>query len=344
MKTKAAVLVNKRCVSGRMDMATFHQRVLWTLTLITLLVAGAYLATFSLPGFAATSESAAKPAKRVQPQPFPSPEAGMEALAGAVKAHDLAKLKSILGSDGEVILESGDPAEDKATRERFMVAYADSHKIQERGLAKAWILVGKDDWPLPVPLVKRGSAWYFDARAGKQEVINRRIGRNELSTMQAVLAYVDAQRDYYARNPQNDKILQYAQKFISSEGKRDGLYFPTKAGEKPSPLGPLFDARRAAGYVHDDGSKPGPYHGYRYRILKAQGPKAQGGAYDYVVNGKMIGGFALVAYPAVYGNSGVMTFIVNHDGVVYEKNLGPNTAAIAQKMSRFDPDDTWRRQ
>ena len=288
----------------------------------------------------AGSASSAASTKQI---PFTTPEEATEALANAVKAGNVGRLTRILGPEGRTILESGDPVEDKATRERFSRAYAESHRL-DRGVASTWILVGKDDWPLPIPLVKRDSAWYFDARAGKEELLNRRIGRNELSTIQAVLAFVDAQQEYYSRNPQNDKLLHYAQKFVSSPGKRDGLYFPTKGGEKPSPLGPLFDARRAAGYVQAEGGAPAPYHGYYYRILRAQGPKAPGGAYDYVVNGQMMGGFALVAYPARHGNSGVMTFLVNHDGVVYEKNLGPDTAAIAQKITRFNPDDGWKRR
>ncbi|MGZ9006347.1 MAG: DUF2950 domain-containing protein, partial [Burkholderiales bacterium] len=277
-------------------------------------------------------------------RPFGSPEEAMEAFAASMKAGDVASLKAMLGPAGAAILESGDPVVDKETRARFAAAYAESHKVEERGLAKAWIVVGKDNWPLPIPVVKRGSAWYFDAQAGKEELLNRRIGRNELSVVQAMLAYVDAQQEYYARNPQKDKLLQYAQKFVSSKGKRDGLYFPAAAGEKPSPLGPLFDVGRAQGYTPDEGGTPSPYLGYYYKILKRQGLKAPGGAYDYVVNGKMIGGFALVAYPATYGNTGIMTFMVSHEGVVFEKNQGPNTAEIAQKMTLFNPDATWKRR
>jgi hypothetical protein len=293
---------------------------------------------------AAAAEAAKAPAKAATlPRPFGSPEEAMESFALAVKAGDVAQLKAILGSEGTALLESGDPIADRETRERFSAAYAESHKIEYRGLAQAWITVGKDDWPVPIPMAKRGSAWYFDARAGKEELLNRRIGRNELSVIKALLAYVDAQQEYHGRNPENDRLPHYAQKFVSSEGQRDGLYFPTKVGEKPSPLGPLFDARRAKGYVPDEGGRPAPYHGYYYKILKGQGSKAPGGAYDYVVNGKMIGGFALVAYPARYRNSGVMTFIVNHDGVVYQKDLGSKTAELAQKMTQFNPDETWKR-
>jgi hypothetical protein len=191
--------------------------------------------------------------------------------------------------------------------------------------------------------VKGKDGWRFDARQGREEVLNRRIGRNELSAAQAMLAYVDAQREYYLRNPRNDKLLHYAQKFDSAPGKRDGLYFPTRTGEKPSPLGPLFASAKAAGYTKDGDRMPDPYYGYRYRILKGQGPDAPGGAYDYVVQGRMIGGFALIAWPASYGSSGVMSFIVNHEGVVYEKDLGPNTAAAAAKITRFNPDRSWKR-
>lgn len=287
----------------------------------------------------APSASLAADAKQTT---FPSAETAMEAFAAAVKAHDVAALGRILGPGAKDILESGDKVEDKAARERFTAAYEKSHKLSLVSPTKATIVVGTDDWPFPVPVVKDASAWRFDLREGREELLNRRIGRNELWTQQSMLAYVDAQREYYARNPQNSKVLEYAQKFVSSEGKRDGLYFPTAAGEKPSPLGPLFDAQRAAGYVRDSGGKPGAYHGYYYRILKAQGRNARTGAHEYLANGKMIGGYALVAYPAAYGNTGIMTFIVNYEGAVYEKDLGPDTATIVQKMTRFDPDPTWK--
>ena len=318
-------------------------RALFTaLVILAMLIAGTCLALIATMTFAANGTAAQGATKQ---RSFAKAEEAMEAFAEAVNTHDLATLRAMLGREGEAILQSGDPAEDREMRERFAAAYAESHKLEEeRGGSRAWIVVGKDDWSLPIPLVKRGALWYFDTKAGKEELLNRRIGRNELSTMQAVLAYVDAQQEYYLRNPQNDALLHYAQKFVSSPGKRDGLYFPTSSGEKSSPLGPLFDARRAAGYLPSEGGKPAPYHGYHYRILKAQGSKAPGGAYQYVVNGKMMGGFALVAYPANYGNSGIMTFVVNHEGIIYEKDLGPDTTAITQKMTRFNPDETWQRR
>jgi hypothetical protein len=274
---------------------------------------------------------------------FASPQEAAQALGAAAGAGNVKALESILGPGSAALLRSGDAVADRRGRERFAKAFAEANKIERQGDAKALVLVGKDEWPLPIPLVKGAAGWRFDAEAGREEILNRRIGRNELSAVQAMLAYVDAQREYYLRNPRNDKLLHYAQKFDSTPGKRDGLYFPTKAAEKPSPLGPLFASARAQGYTKEGDGMPDPYHGYRYRILKRQGPDAPGGAYDYVVQGRMIGGFALIAWPAAYGSSGVMTFLVNHDGVVYEKDLGPGTTAAAAKITRFNPDKSWKR-
>jgi hypothetical protein len=274
---------------------------------------------------------------------FGSPEEAAKALAAAAGAGDAKALEAILGPGSASLVRSGDAVADRRGRERFAQAFAEANKVEHRGDAKAVLLVGKDEWPLPIPIVKGADGWRFDTKSGREEILNRRIGRNELSAAQAMLAYVDAQREYYLRNPRNDKLLHYAQKFGSTPGKRDGLYFATKAGEPPSPLGPLFASAKAQGYTKDGDDLPDPYHGYRYRILKRQGPDAPGGAYDYVVQGRMIGGFALIAWPAAYGNSGVMTFIVNHDGVVYERDLGPNTAAAAGKITSFNPGKSWKR-
>ena len=274
---------------------------------------------------------------------FGSPEDAANALAAASRASDVKALESILGPGSARLIRSGDAVADRRGRERFAQAYAEASKVERQGDAKAILMIGKDEWPMPIPMVKGKDGWRFDARQGGEEILNRRVGRNELSTVQVMLAYVDAQREYYLRNPRNDKLLHYAQKFGSVPGKRDGLYFPTKAGEAPSPLGPLFTKAKAAGYGKDEDGLPDPYYGYRYRILTRQGPDAPGGAYDYVAQGKMIGGFALVAYPASYGSSGVMTFIASHAGVVYEKDLGPDTAAAVRKITRFNPDKTWKR-
>ena len=295
-------------------------------------------------GIAAESKAqgaASKPAAAKR-KTYAAPEEAVKDLIAAVKAGDLKAMLAILGPEAKAVVSSGDAVADREGRERFVKAYEEANKLEKSG-DRTVLSVGKDAWPFPIPVVKDAAGWRFDAKEGKEEILNRRIGRNEISTMQAALAYVDAQREYYLRNPQRDKLLSYAQKFVSTKGKRDGLYFETKQGEPPSPLGPLFDAAKAAGYAKSEGAKPGAYHGYHYRILKGQGPDASGGAYDYVSQGRLLGGHALVAWPATYGNSGVMTFLVNHDGVVYEKDLGPQTAAAAAKSTKFNPDKTWRR-
>jgi hypothetical protein len=274
---------------------------------------------------------------------FASPDEAVKELVATARAGDTKAMARILGPGAREILESGDPVADKAALERFVESFNDAHKIVMQGDAKSVLSTGKDSWPFPLPIVKEGASWRFDTAAGKEEILNRRIGRNELDVIQVLQAYVDAQREYYLRNAQGDKMLQYAQRIVSNEHKRDGLYFPTRAGEKPSPLGPLVDSGRAEGYSKGEGGKRIPYRGYYYRILKRQGPDAPGGAYDYVAQGRMIGGFAMVAWPAAYDNSGVMTFIVNHDGVVYQKDLGPGTFAAAQKMTTFNPDKSWKR-
>ena len=281
-------------------------------------------------------------AATAQQKIFSSPQEAARELAAASKAHDHQAMIALLGGGAASIVFSGDPVADRASEDRFAQAYEEANRLDMQGDAKAILLVGKDDWPLPFPLVKSQSGWRFDARQGQEEVLTRRIGRNELAVIQVLQAYVDAQQEYYLRNPQKNELLCYAQKAGSSKGKRDGLYFPVGEGEPPSPLGPLFAKAQAEGYKLAEDGKPVPYHGYFYRILKAQGPAAKNGAYDYVVRGKMIGGFALVAYPAAYANSGVMTFIVSHDGVAYQKDLGPETAAVAGRMSRFNPDGSWK--
>jgi hypothetical protein len=275
-------------------------------------------------------------------QSFPSPEAGVQALIDATKSNDTKTMLTILGPEAQSFINTGDPVSDRASRARFVQAYEEVHTLVPLGDTQVVLQVGKDAWPFPIPLVKGSTNWRFDSKAGKEEILNRRIGRNELDVIQVCLAYVDAQREYYMRNPQRVALLQYASKFMSTKGKRDGLYWETTAAEPPSPLGPLLVRARSEGYNPKAG-KPTPYHGYYYKMLTGQGPKAPGGAYDYVVRGQMVGGFAMVAYPAKYGSSGIMTFIVNHDGVVYQKDLGPRTAALAKSMTKFNPDETWKK-
>jgi len=273
---------------------------------------------------------------------FPAPEEGVQALIEAAQKNDTTILLAILGPEAKTLVNTSDPISDRANRERFVKSYEEAHTLVPSGDTKVVLQIGKDEWPFPIPLIKGSAGWHFDTPAGKAEVLNRRIGRNELDVIQVCLAYVDAQREYYMRNPLNAALLQYAPKFISTKGKRDGLYWDTPANEPPSPLGPLVAQARREGYKRTAG-KPVPYHGYYYKMLTGQGPDAPDGAYDYVVRGKMVGGFALVASPAQYGSSGIMTFIVNHDGVVYEKDFGPNTAARARSMTKFNPDKTWKK-
>jgi hypothetical protein len=250
---------------------------------------------------------------------FPSPEVGVQALVDAAKRNDIDTMLQIFGVEAESFINTGDPVSDQASRERFVRAYEEAHTLVQSGDTRVILQVGKDEWPFPIPLVKDGTSWRFDAEEGQEELINRNIGRNELDVIQVCLAYVDAQREYYRRNPQRDALLQYAQRFMSTEGKRDGLYWETTADESPSPLGLFLVRARTKGYELT-ADHPTPYHGYYYKILTSQGPNAPGGTYDYVVRDVMIGGFAMVAYPAQYGSSGIMTFIVNHDGIVYQKD------------------------
>jgi hypothetical protein len=274
---------------------------------------------------------------------FDSPEAGVAALVAAVEANDASALRAILGAHGEKLISSGDPVADAKYRETFVKAYRRANAIEKLNDTRATLVVGKDRWPLPIPLVKANGAWYFDTKKGEQEILDRRVGRNELATIQACLAIVDAQRDYVAKDQDSNGLLEYAPKFVSTPGMHDGLYWEQKPGEPPSPLGPLLAAAAKSGYASANPLTSAPYHGYFYRMLMQQGKDAPGGAYDYMVRGKLIGGFAVIAYPARYGVSGVMTFIVNHDGVVYQKDLGKNTAAIATAMNSFNPDPSWKR-
>jgi hypothetical protein len=316
-----------RCTSNVTDYTPARSRHLTVLLVLSLLSMGA----------AGVALGAA-----VRQKSFPTPEEGVQALIEAVQNNDITALLGILGPEAKSLADTDDPVVDRENRERFVKSYEEAHTLVQAGDTKIVLQIGKDEWPFPIPLIKDSAGWRFDTQEGKAEIRKRRIGRNELDVIQVCLAYVDAQREYYTRNPMNSTLLQYASKFLSTKGKRDGLYWEAPDNEPPSPLGPLVAQARREGYKRAAG-KPVPYHGYYYKMLTGQGPDAPDGAYDYVVRGKMIGGFALVAYPAQYGSSGIMTFIVNHDEVVYEKDLGPNTATTAQSMTKFNPDKTWKK-
>ncbi len=271
---------------------------------------------------------------------FKTAEDAVNALIAGARKGDKNAVLGVLGHKGKQIVTSGDPVADASVRGKFVAAYDAKHEIKVDG-DKATLIIGDENWPFPVPLVRRGDLWNFDTRAGLDEVLRRRVGRNELSTIQSLLAYVQAQNEYAALDPAGLGPHTYAMRIVSSAGKKDGLYWPAASGEQQSPLGEFFAEASAEGYK--PGAKPIPFHGYYYRILTRQGPDAKGGAFDYVVNGKMIGGFALIATPAEYGNSGVMTFIVNHDGDVFEKDLGPRTAKIVKSIQAFEPDKGWKK-
>ena len=274
---------------------------------------------------------------------FKTPEEAVTALVAAVRADDMAKMTAILGPDSEDLLDSGDEVADKNGREDYLELFDEAHRteIEEEGVAILYI--GSLDWPFPIPIVAEEGLWYFDTMEGREEIIDRRVGRNELSTIQVCLAYVDAQQEYFRTDWDEDGILEYAQKKRSSPDKKDGLYWPTEEGEELSPLGDMAADAEEEGYDVDDPAEgPRPYHGYFFRILKSQGENAPGGAYDYLVGENMIGGFALVAWPAEHADSGVMTFLVNHDGKVFEKDLGPETAELVKAITSFDPDDSWK--
>lgn len=281
---------------------------------------------------------------RASQKDFASADEATQALVSAARSDDTRSLVAVLGRDVEALLNSGDAVQDKNSRERFVAEYDAMHSLDPGQPGSVVLTVGTDKWPFPFPLVETNGRWRFDTAAGTDEIVNRRVGANELAAIQACLAFVDAEREYYASNPQKEPLMHFAQKLISTDGQKDGLYWPTTGDDAPSPLGESFARARAEGYFKDEKTQNEPYHGYLYKLLTAQGPNAVGGAYDYMAKDKMIGGFALIAFPADYGNSGVMTFIVSHSGSVFSKDLGPDTMKIAQEISVFDPDESWQRE
>ena len=275
---------------------------------------------------------------------FTTPETALAALADAVKAGDSNLLRSIFGPD---LKDIKNPDRVQAANEftAFAAALNTSHRVVHESDTKCVLEVGTNSWPFPIPLVKREGGWFFDTQAGKEELLNRRIGRNELATLAVLRAYVDAQSEYASEDQDGDEVLEYAQRLISSPGSKDGLYWPLTLDGSVSPLGPLVAQAQGEGYgmkPKEENPAPEPYQGYFFKILTRQGKHAPGGKYDYVINGNMIGGFALVAWPAEYGQTGIMTFIVNQQGRVFQKDLGPKTARAAAAMKEYHPDPTWQ--
>ena len=352
---KNTVNAIKRPLEGSRKMNRFA----WKFNLITRFTV-VFLLAVSFAGFS--------PASRAQEQvqsTYSTPEEAMQALVSAVKAKDRAALDSIFGPD-HAKLTSGDDVEDNNDLNEFAEAITESAQLQKASDAKYILVVGNNNYPTPIPIVQRQGKWIFDTVAGLEEVLDRRIGENELSAINTCRAYAIAQWEYFTQGDwDNDGVAEYAQRFYSTPGERNGLYWETAEGEKPSPLGALVAAARAEGY----GSKPlraprsskaatpvpenasntqplppprVPYHGYYFKILKGQGPHASGGKYSYIINGNMIAGYALIAFPEKWGNSGVMTFIINQQGRVYQKNLGPDTVRLAPAIAEYDPDSSWK--
>lgn len=274
-------------------------------------------------------------------QTFATPEAAVDALVAALKANDDAALLSIFGDRHKKLVITGDRAYDTAARADAAAQITAFRALDDRGADRRVLLIGAEAWPLPIPLVREAGTWHFSTEEGVEELINRRIGGNERNAIHVLRTYLDAQRNFASRDRDGDGILQYAQKLASTPGKYDGLYWPADEakGEEASPFGPLIAASSAYRIGHTKGD---PYRGYHFRIMTRQGKSAPGGAYSYVINSRMIAGFAMIAHPAVYGESGVMTFIVNQNGKVYEKDLGSNTARISAKTSAFDPGVSWK--
>jgi len=290
-----------------------------------------------LLGLAIAAGCAKQPGKE---SGFKTADEAVDALVTALQANDMAAVQTLLGPGSEQLLDSGDPVQDASDRADFLAAYAAGHALVDDGPDRKVLEMGEDDWRMPIPIVKRDGRWQFDGEAGIDEMIYRRVGANELGAIDVCRGFVEAQLEYASQGRDGDPAGIYALKLISDEGLHNGLYWPTEEGEPESPAGPFVAAAAAEGYRRVEGERR-PYHGYYYRLLYAQGPNANGGARDYFKDGLMTEGFALIAWPADYGSSGVQTFIVNQDGVVFQKDLGEDTATAVESIQSFDPDSSW---
>ncbi|HKN02042.1 MAG TPA: DUF2950 domain-containing protein [Candidatus Binataceae bacterium] len=311
-----------------MTIRTLTRKVIELAVILTILSTCSYAVSF-----AASEDS--------QQQVFRSPASAAAALVGAAMADDMKSLTAILGPDADEIITSGDPVADNNAREDFTKRYDQMHRLAYDDKGRVILYVGADNWPLPIPIVKHGDGWVFDSAAGKDEMLFRRIGRNELSTIDVLQELADAQLEYAGAERAAPGQAQFAQTIFSSPGKKNGLYWPTNEGEAESPIGPLIAEATAEGYQRDPSGRPAPFHGYYYKVLTGQGADAPGGPQDYIVDGKMTRGFAFLAYPADYRASGVMTFMIDQAGVVVEKDLGPDTEKTAPTISTFNPDASW---
>jgi hypothetical protein len=298
------------------------------------------LAVLAVLGGAQRTRAAGAPT--AERREFASPEQAADALLAAVRSDDPHELLDILGPQGQELIQSGDPVADRNARQRLLGAYDAAHRVERSGTSLAALIVGTEAWALPIPIVKQDSGWRFDTEASAQKILDRRVGRNELNVIEVCRAYVAAQREFALAHPLGKHLHEYASQFESNPGKHDGLFWATSPGQPLSPFGPLVARARAEGYVEREPGQPAtPYHGYYYRILTSQGTHAPGGAKNYLVAGHMSGGFALLAFPAKWGDSGIMSFLVDQDGIVFERNLGPDTDRIARGITQFDPDLDW---
>ncbi len=308
----------------KLNLNKFHWANLPKLAAVAILLMGAF----------ASRSLAQQPGQKT----FPSAEEASNAIVMAVQSNDEKAMLDILGPEGKQIVSSGDETEDAQNRAKFVQRYQEMHRLVDEPDGTTTLYIGAKNWPTPIPLVRRGDSWYFDTEAGKRELLFRRIGRNEMSTIRVCQQLVAAQKEYYSSQQK-----EYAQNIFSDEGKQNGLYWRAAAGEPQSPIGPLVAAAVAEGYAKRRDGAPTPYRGYYYRILTRQGKNVPGGAKSYIVDGKMTEGFAFVAYPAEYRSSGVMTFIIGEDGIVLQKDLGKKTQTIAKAMKEYNPDSSWQK-
>jgi hypothetical protein len=328
---RAANATGKRLMSNFLN----YYRVRISLARLAIALSALLLACLFVPPFASAEVSATQ-------QVFPSPGAAASALVAAGKADDVNTLSSILGPEADQVLSSGDPVADDNARKDFVRRYQEMHRLAYDEEGRVILYVGAANWPVPIPLVKKNGGWVFDTAAGKEELLYRRVGRNELFTINVLEDLADAQAEYASEAHDGESTGQFAQKILSDTGKRNGLYWETAEGQPESPIGPLVASATAEGYKKDSGGNPIPFHGYYYKVLTRQGKNAPGGAKNYLVNAKMSNGFAFLAYPAEYRASGMMTFMINQDGVIVQKDLGSDTAKLASEIEEFNPDKTWQ--
>ncbi len=308
----------------KLNLDTFHGANLVILAAVAMLLTGGF----------STPSMAQQPGQKT----FSSPEDACNALVTAAQSNDEKAMLDILGPDGKGIVSSGDETEDAQSRANFAQKYQEMHRLVKEPDGTTTLYIGAENWPTPIPLMNKGNSWYFDTEAGEEEIVYRRVGRNELSAIRICQELVAAQKEYYAQHNN-----EYAQKIFSDEGQHNGLYWKVTEGEPESPVAPLVAAAVAEGFAPSGAGAPTPYRGYYYHTLTREGKNAPGGAKSYIVNGKMTGGFAFVAYPAEYRSSGVMTFIVNENGVVYQKDLGKKTVALAKAMKEYSPNSSWQK-